>query len=140
MDVSPPLVKGSGWRAKREAFLRGAGVAGGVFSTVYIGADVWAQGNPASHFGSRGSGAKYVADVAEVGLNASLTATTTVPNPFTIGAVAVTGSVWADAKVVEHWDDIEIGEKKAKDWVGHKTSEINSDISDEASDLAVNWF
>ncbi|MFD4764626.1 PE-PGRS family protein [Streptomyces sp. NPDC058439] len=130
---------------KAGGFLRGAGVVGGVFSTVYSGANVWAQGNPASHFGSRESGAKYVADVAEVGFNASMTAAMVAPNPFTIGAVAVTGAIWAGAKVVEHWDDIEDGAKKAADWVGDKTSKIGSGIADGAKSLAkkanpMNWF
>ncbi|MGW2817727.1 PE-PGRS family protein [Streptomyces sp. NPDC001415] len=135
------LGKGLNTAGKAGGFLRGAGVVGGVFSTVYSGANVWAQGNPASHFTDREHGAKYVADVAEVGFNASLTAATVAPNPFTLGAVAVTGAVWAGAKVVEHWDDIKDGAGKAADWVGDKAKGLASGAKNLAKKAnPMNWF
>lgn len=139
------LGKGLNMAGKAGGLLRGVGVAGGVYSTLYSGANVWAQGNPAKHFGSREDGARYVADVAEVGFNASLTAATVAPNPFTIGAVAVTGAVWAGAKVVEHWDDITGGAAKATHWAGDKASELGSGIAHGAKSVAkklnpASWF
>ncbi|MDH6698613.1 PE-PGRS family protein [Streptomyces griseoviridis] len=119
--------------------MRGAGVVGGVYSTVYSGANVWSQGSPASHFGSREEGAKYVADLAEVGFNASLTAATVAPNPFTIGAVAVTGAVYAGAKVVEHWDDIKKGAGEARAWVGKRAKDMGKSIANSKAN-PMNWF
>ncbi|MER7968063.1 PE-PGRS family protein [Streptomyces sp. NPDC096080] len=119
--------------------MRGAGVVGGVYSTVYSGANVWAQGSPASHFGSRVEGAKYVADVAEVGFNASLTAATVAPNPFTIGAVALTGTVYAGAKAVEHWDGIKRGAGQAADRVGDKAKDLGKSIAKSRAN-PMNWF
>ncbi|MFD9307483.1 PE-PGRS family protein [Streptomyces sp. NPDC060048] len=113
---------GSGLRVagRTAGFLRGAGIAGSAFSTVYSAANVIAQGDPRKHFGSRESGAKYVADIAEGGFNASMTAAMVAPNPWTLGAVGVTGIIYGGAKVVEHWDDIKKGGGKAKDWVKDK--------------------
>nr|WSX50420.1 PE-PGRS family protein [Streptomyces sp. NBC_00974] len=109
---------------KTAGLLRGAGVVGGVFSTAYSAMNVVAQGDPRKHFGSRESGAKYVADVAEVGFNASMTAAMIAPNPWTLGAVAVTGLVYGGAKIVEHWDGIKAGAGKAKDWAENKAKSV----------------
>ncbi|MFJ9427160.1 PE-PGRS family protein [Streptomyces sp. NPDC101249] len=131
--------KGLGTAGRMGGLLRGAGVVGGVFSTVYSGANVVAQGNPASHFGSRAEGAKYVADVAEVGFNASMTAAMVAPNPVTLGAVAVTGVVYAGAKVVEHWDDIKKGAGNAKAWAGDKVKGLGKGIAKSKAN-PMNWF
>ncbi|MFD9356748.1 PE-PGRS family protein [Streptomyces sp. NPDC060031] len=110
--------KGIGTAGKMGGLWRFAGVAGGLVATGFSAANVWAQGDPRGHFGSREQGAKYVADVAELGFNASLTAAMIAPNPWTIGAVAVTGLIYGGAKIVEHWDwdGIKAGAGKAKDW------------------------
>ncbi|MEU8960925.1 PE-PGRS family protein [Streptomyces sp. NPDC048491] len=135
------LGKGLSTAGKAGGFLRGAGVAGGVFSTVYSGANVWAQGNPASHFTDREHGAKYVADVAEVGFNASMTAAMVAPNPFTIGAVAVTGAIYGGAKIVEHWDDIKDGGKKAAHWLNEKSKGLKNGAKSLAKKAnPMNWF
>ncbi|MCT9089152.1 PE-PGRS family protein [Streptomyces sp. ASQP_92] len=135
------LGKGLSTAGKAGGFLRGAGVAGGVFSTAYSVGNVWAQGNPASHFTDREHGAKYVADVAEVGFNASLTAATIAPNPFTLGALAVTGAIYGGAKIVEHWDGIKDGGKKAAHWVGEKAGGLASGAKNLAKKAnPMHWF
>lgn len=96
--------EGLGAAARTSGLLRGAGIVGGVVSTGVSAANVIAQGNPADAF--RENGAAYVADVAEVGFNASLTAAMIAPNPVTIGATVVTGVVYAGAEIVANWDDI----------------------------------
>ncbi|MEL3944812.1 MULTISPECIES: PE-PGRS family protein [Streptomyces] len=112
---------------KTAGFLRGAGIVGGFASTGFSAANVISQGNPVDAFKRKGAG--YVADVAEVGFNASLTAAMVAPNPFTIGAAVVTGAVYGGAKVVEHWDDIKEGAGKAKDWVGDKAKDFGKSVA-----------
>lgn len=99
--------------AKTAGGLRMLGIAGGVAGTIYSGANVIAQGNPVDAFKRNGAG--YVADVAEFGFNASLTAAMIAPNPFTVGAAVIFGGIYLGAKVVEHWDDIKKGASKAVD-------------------------
>ncbi|SNX63196.1 hypothetical protein SAMN06272735_4998 [Streptomyces sp. TLI_55] len=117
--------------------LRAVGVVGGLVSTGYSIANVVAQGNPAEAFKKKGAG--YVADVAEIGFNASLTAATVAPNPFTLGAVAVTGAVYAGAKVVEHWDDIKKGAGEATKWAGDKAKDLGKSIAKSKAN-PMNWF
>ncbi|MER5598514.1 PE-PGRS family protein [Streptomyces sp. NPDC002265] len=132
---------GEGFRvaARMGGALRAVGVAGGVFATAYSGANVWSQGDPRRHFGSRTEGAKYVGDVSETLFNASLTAATVAPNPFTIGAVVVTGGVYAGAKVVEHWDDIRTGARRATKWVDGKAGDLGKSIARSKAN-PMNWF
>ncbi|MEU3841771.1 PE-PGRS family protein [Streptomyces sp. NPDC028635] len=129
--------RGLRFAGRAGGLLRGVGIVGGVASTGYSVANVVAQGNPVDAFKKKGAG--YVADVAEVGFNASLTAATVAPNPFTIGAVAVTGAVYAGAKVVEHWDDIKKGAGKAADWVGDKAKDLGKSIAKSKAN-PMNWF
>ncbi|MEV5413924.1 hypothetical protein AB0K60_34475 [Thermopolyspora sp. NPDC052614] len=111
LKVEPAALSRVGAVARTAGGLRVLGVAGGAASTVYSAANVISQGNPVEAF--KRSGAGYVADVAEVGFNASLTAAMIAPNPVTIGATVVFGAVYVGAKVVEHWDDIKSGAGKA---------------------------
>ncbi|MCX4882785.1 PE-PGRS family protein [Streptomyces sp. NBC_00847] len=129
--------KGLKFAGKASGALRAAGVVGGLASTGYSVANVWVQGKPAAAFKKKGAG--YVADVAEIGFNASLTAATVAPNPFTVGAVAVTGAVYAGAKVVEHWDDIKKGAGKAADWVGNKAKDLGKSLA-KSKVNPMNWF
>ncbi|MFJ3778440.1 PE-PGRS family protein [Streptomyces sp. NPDC090075] len=122
---------------KAGGALRGVGVIGGLISTGYSIANVVAQGNPKTAYKKKGAG--YVADVAEIGFNASLTAATIAPNPYTIGAVAVTGAVYAGAKVVEHWDDIKKGAGEATKWVDHNVSDLGKGIAKSKAN-PMNWF
>ncbi|SDQ64693.1 hypothetical protein [Thermostaphylospora chromogena] len=116
LKVKPNELSRIGAVARTAGALRGLGIAGGVASTAYSAANVISQGDPIKAFERRGAG--YVADLAEVGFNASLTAAMIAPNPLTIGVTVATGAVFVGAKVVEHWDDIKEGAKKAVDAVG----------------------
>lgn len=116
LKAKPTELSRIGAVARTAGALRGLGIAGGAASTAYSAANVISQGDPIKAFERRGAG--YVADLAEVGFNASLTAAMIAPNPLTIGATVATGAVYVGAKVVEHWDDIKEGAKKAVDAVG----------------------
>ncbi|MEV6956390.1 PE-PGRS family protein [Streptomyces sp. NPDC051183] len=109
---------GMGAAAKTGGFLRGAGVVGGVASTGLSIANVASQGWPDEAFKKKGAG--YIADIAEVGFNASLTAAMVAPTPITIGAAVVTGAIYGGLKIYEHRKAIGEGLSKAKDWVGDK--------------------
>lgn len=102
--------------ARTAGLLRGLGVVGGVASTAFDVANVAAQGNPVEALKREGAG--YVADLAKTGFDASLTAAIVAPNPVTWGAVAVTGTVWAGAEVVDRWDDVTAAADTAADWAG----------------------
>ncbi|MEL3944807.1 MULTISPECIES: PE-PGRS family protein [Streptomyces] len=125
--TASPFLKGLGAAGKTAGGIRLLGIGGGVLSTGVSAANVWAQGNPVEAFKKKGAG--YVADVAEVGFNASLTAAMVAPNPFTIGATVVTGAIYGGAKVVEHWDDIKEGAGKAKDWTVDKAKDLGKGIA-----------
>ncbi|GGL73456.1 hypothetical protein GCM10010129_16350 [Streptomyces fumigatiscleroticus] len=130
-------VRGLKTAAKMGGALRGAGIISGVYSTLSSGVNVYVQGNPRKAFEEKGAG--YVADVAEVGFNASLTLATVAPNPVTLGAVAVTGGIYAGAKVVEHWGDIKKGAKKAREWVGGKAGDLGKAVA-KSKVNPMNWF
>ncbi|MER7968060.1 MULTISPECIES: PE-PGRS family protein [unclassified Streptomyces] len=131
------VTKGLAGAGKVAGFLRGAGIAGSAASTVFSAANVVAQGNPVKAFQRNGAG--YVADVAEVGFNASMTAAMIAPNPVTIGLAVGFGAVYAGAKVVEHWDDIKKGAGKAADWVGDKAKDLGKSIAKSKAN-PMNWF
>jgi len=116
LNKTPEEVSRLGTVARTAGVLRVGGIVTSGASTVYSAANVISQGNPVEAFKRKGAG--YVADVAELGFNASLTAAMVAPNPVTIGAAVVTGSIYVGAKVVENWDDIKAGAKKAADAVG----------------------
>jgi hypothetical protein len=124
---------------KTAGFFRTTNVVGNALSTGVSVANVVSHGNPVNAFKEKG--AEYVADVAEVGFNASLTAATVAPNPVTIGLVVGTGLIYGGAKVVENWDDIKKGAGKAVDWA----KDTGGKVLDGAKDLAKkadprNWF
>ncbi|MFF7732406.1 PE-PGRS family protein [Streptomyces sp. NPDC007984] len=131
------LRTGLGAAAKTAGFLRGAGIVGGVLSTGFSAANVISQGNPVDAFKKKG--AAYVADVAEVGFNASLTAAMVAPNPVTIGLAVGTGLIYGGAKVVQHWDDIKEGAGKAAGWVGDKAKDLGKSIAKSKAN-PMNWF
>ncbi|MFI1484584.1 PE-PGRS family protein [Streptomyces sp. NPDC020747] len=131
------LSKAFGGAAKVSGALRGLGVVGGVASTGFSAANVISQGNPVEAFKRNGAG--YVADVAEVGFNASLTAAMVAPNPITIGLAVGTGLIYGGAKVVEHWDDIKKGAGEAADWVGDKAKDLGKSIAKSKAN-PMNWF
>ncbi|MFI8909398.1 hypothetical protein ACWEJQ_22110 [Streptomyces albidoflavus] len=129
--------------AKVTGFLRAGNILFSAGQTVYGGYNLWLQGNPVDAFKRKGAG--YVADVAEVGFNASMTAAAVAPNPLTFGAVVVTGAVYGTAKVVEHWDEVKSGAQKAGRWLGSKAGAAGRDMVEGAKNLAkkanpANWF
>lgn len=123
LKVDPTKLTRMGALARTAGGLRTLGVVGQAGMTVYSAANVISQGNPVDAFKRNGAG--YVADVAELGFNASLTAAMIAPNPFTIGAAVVFGGVYLGAKVVEHWDDIKEGAGKAVEKVGGFVKKLN---------------
>ncbi|MFG2968657.1 PE-PGRS family protein [Streptomyces sp. NPDC048288] len=120
--------------------LRTLGVVGGLGSTIYSGYNLYTEGNPTKHFGSREEGASYVADVAEFGFNASLTAATVCPNQYTIGAAAVFGTTYVGAKVVEHWDDVKSTAKSADEWVGKQVDNLTEGKGLAHAVNPMSWF
>ncbi|WP_260677602.1 hypothetical protein [Streptomyces albidoflavus] len=129
--------------AKVTGFLRAGNILLSAGQTVYGLNNLRLQGNPVDAFHRKGAG--YAADVAEVGFNASMTAATIAPNPITFGAVAVTGSVYVTAKMVEHWDEVKGGAQKAGRWLGSKAGAAGRDMVEGAKNLAkkanpANWF
>ncbi|MGW2823254.1 PE-PGRS family protein [Streptomyces sp. NPDC001443] len=131
------LGKGLAGASKVGGFLRGAGIAGSAASTVFSAANVVAQGNPVKAFQRNGAG--YVADVAELGFNASMTAAMIAPNPVTIGLAVGFGAVYVGAKVVEHWNDIKKGADTAAKWVGDKAGDLGKSIAKSKAN-PMNWF
>ncbi|ESP98539.1 hypothetical protein EES44_03660 [Streptomyces sp. ADI96-15] len=124
---------------KTAGFFRTTSVVGNALSTGVSVANVVSHGNPVNAFKEKG--AEYVADVAEVGFNASLTAATVAPNPVTIGLVVGTGLVYGGAKIVENWDDVKKGAGRAVDWAkntGGKALDGAKDLAKKADPR--NWF
>ncbi|WP_328319009.1 PE-PGRS family protein [Streptomyces sp. NBC_00388] len=121
---------------KAGGFLRSFGVIGGIYSTAYSAVNVYKQGSPGAHFKNREDGAGYVADCSELGFNASSTWAMVSPNQYSIGASAVTGAVWAGAKVVEHWDDIKKGAHDTREWIRDKTPDVVSGVASGVHSLA----
>ncbi|MFE9406735.1 PE-PGRS family protein [Streptomyces sp. NPDC006530] len=142
-EAAAPWLTGLKTVSRAGGFLRVAGVGASAVSTGVSFANVVAQGNPIEAYKKKGAG--YVADVAEVGFNASMTAAMIAPNPVTIGLAVGTGLVYGGAKVVEHWDDIKDGAGKAANWVGDKASKASHEIASGAKSVAKhlnpsNWF
>ncbi|GGW62761.1 PE-PGRS family protein [Streptomyces griseoloalbus] len=130
---------GFGAAAKTAGLWRGAGIVGSAGATAFSVANIATMDHAKEWEKSK---AGYLANYAEVGFNASLTAAMVAPNPVTIGLAVGTGIVYGGLKVVEHWDDITEGAGKAADWVGDTASDIGDDIADGAKKLggALNPF
>lgn len=130
---------GFGAAAKTAGLWRGAGVVSSAGATAFSIANIATMDHAKEWKESK---AGYLANYAEVGFNASLTAAMVAPNPVTIGLAVGTGVVYGGLKVVEHWDDIKEGAGKAADWAGDKASDIGSDITSGAKKLgsALNPF
>ncbi|MFI0941157.1 PE-PGRS family protein [Streptomyces sp. NPDC021020] len=125
------LVRGISIAARTSGVLRGLGIGTSAAATVFSGANVISDGlNPVTAFKRQGAG--YVADVAEFGFNASLTAALVSPSPFSLGAVVVFGSVYGGAKIVEHWDDITKGTGKAVDWTADTAQKAGHEVASGA--------
>jgi len=124
---SASLVHGLTVAGKVSGAFRGVGIMGGVASTAFSTANLVSVGNPIKAY--KRKGASYVADVADVGFNASLTSAMIAPNPVSFGFVVATGSVYGSAEIVQHWGDI----PKATHWVDHAAS----DVADGAKAVAM---
>ncbi|MEV0125026.1 PE-PGRS family protein [Streptomyces sp. NPDC050703] len=112
---------GFGAAAKTAGLWRGAGIVGSAGATAFSVANVATMDHGKEWKKSK---AGYLANYAEVGFNASLTAAMVAPTPFTVGAAVGTGVVYGGLKVVEHWDDIEKGAGEAAHWVGDKAGDL----------------
>ncbi|MEU3960842.1 PE-PGRS family protein [Streptomyces buecherae] len=128
-------IRGAGTTGKVSGVLRGSAIVGGTFATYRSADKLWHRGNPADNFDSREEGASYVADVAELGFNASLTYANVSPGPYSYGATAVFGTVYLGAKTVEHWDDVKEAPGKAADWMGDKTEDFGKGAINKAKDV-----
>ena len=108
--------------------------------------------------------AHVVGEYAETAFNASMTAALVAPNPVTLIAVGVTGTVWVGAEIVEHWDDITAAMDTAVDatvdwgkdrlddiegaagavkgWTGDRLEDLGSvvDSAKESKINPMNWF
>lgn len=90
--------------------------------------------------------AHVIGEYAETGFNASMTAAMIAPSPVTLGLVVVTGTVWAGAEVVEHWDDVTAAADQAADWAGDRLDDATDWAGDRLEDAAesdlnpMNWF
>ncbi|MFI6087249.1 PE-PGRS family protein [Streptomyces sp. NPDC051218] len=126
---------GFGAAAKTAGLWRGAGIVGSAGATAFSVANIATMDHGKEWKKSK---AGYLANYAEVGFNATLTAAMVAPNPVTIGLAVGTGIVYGGLKVVEHWDDIKEGAGEAADWVGDKAG----DFADGAKKLgsALNPF
>ncbi|KES07586.1 hypothetical protein BU52_08960 [Streptomyces toyocaensis] len=130
---------GFGAAAKTAGLWRGAGIVGSAGATAFSVANIATMDHAKEWEKSK---AGYLANYAEAGFNASLTAAMVAPTPLTIGLAVGTGLVYGGLKVVEHWDDITEGADKAAEWVGDKASDLGNDIADGAKKLgsALNPF
>ncbi|MFD3539759.1 mucin-2 [Streptomyces sp. NPDC058662] len=128
---------GSGAVLKTAGFWRGAGIVGSVAATGFGAYELYQKGNPVEAFKKDGAG--YVADVAGVGFNASLTAAMIAPNPITIGAVVVTGAIYGVASIVDNWDTVKKWPGQVADAAGRAGDAISkgaSNLAKGAKDLA----
>ncbi|MDT0476972.1 PE-PGRS family protein [Streptomyces sp. DSM 41014] len=141
------VARGLATAGKVAGAFRGFGVVSGVASTAISANTVYHNGWPwdKGNFATREKGAAYVADVAETGFNAALTAAIVAPNPITIGATIAFGAVYVGAKVVQHWDGIKEGGYKAASTVGNAAKEAVTNPLGTAKEVGhalnpKNWF
>jgi hypothetical protein len=122
---------------RAAGLVRSAGIVGGVVSTGVSLTNVVVQGNPIDAFHEKG--AAYVADVAEVGFNASMTAAMIAPNPVTVGAVVATGVVYAGAEIWAHREEIAEFAQDAWESAGDAitaTGDLLDDVAHDAAEVA----
>lgn len=124
-------------RFKGLQFARVAGAGGAGLS---LGLDIWnliQQGNPVDAF-QRDPGS-YSSDVAQTLFDASMLALFVAPNPWTAGAVVVTGLIWAGTEIWDHWPEITAGFNDAVDWTGDRIDDVvdfGGDVVDGVTDFA----
>ena len=124
-------------RFKGLQFARVAGAGGAGLS---LGLDIWnliQQGNPIDAF--QRDPASYSSDVAQTLFDASMLALFVAPNPWTAGAVVVTGLIWAGTEIWDHWPEITAGFNHAADWTGDRIEDVvdfGGDVVDGVTDFA----
>jgi hypothetical protein len=134
-----------------QVFVRGGGslIAMTAFATVDGAVGLWNNRQEHARLWEEGGlegRAHVVGEYAETAFNASMTAALIAPNPITLGAVAVTGVVWAGAEIVEHWDDITDAADRAVDWGKDRLDDATDWVGDRVEDLKeskinpMNWF
>lgn len=130
-------------------YLRVGGAALSAFATVDGAVGLWNNRQEHARLWEEGGlegRAHVVGEYAETAFNASMTAALIAPNPITLGAVAVTGVVWAGAEIVEHWDDITDAADRAVDWGKDRLDDATDWVGDRVEDLKeskinpMNWF
>lgn len=125
-----PFLRGVTTATRAGGFLRTGNVALSAVSTGFDVANLVSQGNPVNAFKRDKLG--YAGDVAQTAFDATMTAALIAPNPITIGLAVGTGLVYGTIKVVEHWDDIKAGTKKA----GEAISNTAKNLAGGAKDFA----
>ncbi|MBT2451334.1 mucin-2 [Streptomyces sp. ISL-43] len=121
---------GAGATLKTAGWIRGAGAVGSAIATGVSFYELCQKGNPVEAFKKDKVG--YAKDVSGVLFNASMTAAMVAPNPWTIGAVAVTGLVYGGLSIWDNWDTVKKWPGKVADAAG-KAGEV---ISKGAGKLA----
>ncbi|MGI8938874.1 MAG: WXG100 family type VII secretion target [Iamia sp.] len=94
------------------------------------------QGNPVDAF--RADPASYSSDVASMLFNGSTTAFFVAPNPYTAGAVAVTGIIYAGTEVWDNWPEISGAVSDGADWAGDRLDDAGKWAGDRLDD-APKW-
>jgi hypothetical protein len=113
----------------------GAGGAG-----LSLGLDIWnliQQGNPIDAFNA--DPASYSSDIAQTLFDGSMLAFFIAPNPYTAGAVVITGLIWAGTEVWDHWPEITAAFDSAVDWTGDRIDDlvdVGGDVVNGVTDLA----
>ncbi|MGW5847050.1 mucin-2 [Streptomyces sp. NPDC055254] len=128
---------GAGATLKTAGLWRGAGIVGSAAATGWGAYELYQKGNPVEAFKKDGAG--YVAQVAGVGFNASLTAAMIAPNPITFGAVVVTGAIYGVASIVDNWDTVKKWPGQVADAAGRAGEAISKGagkLADGAKKLA----
>lgn len=129
-----------GWlgSAAGSAFLTKVGIYGGLIGGGIGTYKLIQEGNPIDAYERRGAG--YVADVASTAFSFSSAAFFAFPNPYTGGAMVVTGAVWLGAEVWdEYGDDIKEGLSSAADAVSDVASSAVAGLGD-AMDTATSFI
>ncbi|KES07980.1 mucin-2 [Streptomyces toyocaensis] len=137
------FASGAGSALRTGGFWRTAGIGGSAVSTVIGAVDLAQEGHPIEAFKRDKAG--YVAKASGVAFNATLTAAMVAPTPITIGAAAVTGTVYGVATIVDNWETVKEFPGKVADagaWAGEKISEGAGKLADGAKSLgsALNPF
>jgi hypothetical protein len=130
----------AGWLggAAGSLFFQRLGIVGGLVGGGIGTYKLIQEGNPIDAYERRGAG--YVADVASTAFSFSSAAFFAFPNPYTGGAMVITGAVWLGAEVWDaHGEDIKDAVSSAVDTVGDVASSAVAGLGD-ALDTATSFI